>query len=180
MGSPRPKGHTMALVNAYQEALGQQADIVPAYRVNARACIDCRLCWREDRCSIEDDMQAIYKQIESTQHVIIASPVYMGELTGPLLSMMSRLQLFFAAEHFRGSQLQGMRKQGVLLLTGGGNGAPDAALRTADMIFGMMRAKRVATVVSGHTDTLPAVEDVAALSAVTDAAQAAFAGLTKQ
>lgn len=91
-GSPRKNGDTMGLINEFIKELDGEYKIVNAYYCDIKPCIDCRYCWKNDGCCQQDEMQEVYKYIEECDNILIASPIYFSELTGPLLSVMSRLQ----------------------------------------------------------------------------------------
>jgi len=51
---------------------------------NLGMCRGCRVCFEvgEDRCPIEDDLPSIAERIERADGVIIATPVYVGNVSG--------------------------------------------------------------------------------------------------
>lgn len=169
-GSPRPHGDSMALVEELCRHLHGKVTFISAYRANISPCTDCRYCWQHPECSIHDEMQAIYGGMNEFDNVVIASPLYMSELTGPLLSVASRLQVYYAARHFRGEKLVHKAKGGLLLLSGGGDGKPDPAVATARIILRHFKADCLAQVMSLHTNEIPAREDAPAMDAAREAA----------
>ena len=90
-GSPRKNGDTNSLIHELMNHLQGQVKIVNAYVCNISPCVDCRYCWQKDGCSIEDDMQEVYDYIHVCDNIIIASPLYFSEISGQLLSILSRL-----------------------------------------------------------------------------------------
>lgn len=162
-GSPRPHGDTAALLQALQKGLEGEVRQVDAYRSDIRPCVDCRYCREHAGCCVQDGMQALYPYILDCDNVVIASPIYFSELTGPLLSLASRLQTFFSARYFRGEQPIVKQKRGAVLLCGGGDGAPDRAFATAETLLHQMRAVPLARLLSHDTDRLPAAADAEAL-----------------
>ena len=89
-----------------------------------------------------------------------------------MLDMASRLQVYYAGKRFAGIAPPLKRpKRGAVLLTGGGDGAPDRALASARLLLGCMgvsAADEAPCAVSLRTDSLPAREDEAALNAARD------------
>lgn len=159
VGSPRKNGNTMALVNRLTGLLNGEKDIISAYHANISACIDCRYCWKKPGCSIADDMQKIYQDMDSYDAVVIASPLNFSELTGKLLCVASRLQTCWTGRHFRGEKSGEKRKSGVLIIVGGGFGHPKKAISTAKVIFDHMDADCDYIVQSLKTDEIPAIKD---------------------
>ena len=93
--------------------------------------------------------------------VVIASPVYMSNLTGPLMSLASRFQAYYAAKRFLHNEME----TAVLLLVGGGDGNEETAKKLAIWMFKKMNAvlSPYDVVLSLHTDAVPAKEDKLAL-----------------
>ena len=111
-GSPRINGDTSSLIKKFTEKKIDEYKIVDAYRCNISACLDCRNCWKNNGCSINDEMQEIYKYIQECDNILIASPLYFSELTGKLLDVGSRLQTFFALGFLEMKNLlQNLRKE---------------------------------------------------------------------
>ena len=120
-GSPRKNGTTSTLVKALAERLSGEIRIVETYRSNISPCVDCRYCWKNDGCAINDEMQYLYKYIIDADNIIIASPIYFAELTGSLLQWASRLQYFWTAKNFRKTDiLSGKKRKGAVILSDGG------------------------------------------------------------
>ena len=158
-GSPRKNGDTAKLLEKFCASLDGEVRIVRAYDCGISPCLDCRYCWEHPGCAIKDGMDEIYQWIKDCDNIVIASPVYFSTLTGPLLSLMSRVQTIFGGPFFRGEEkLSG--KHGGIIVVGGGNGKPDGAISTAKMLLKEMGAKDILPTVLFHdTDNRPAAED---------------------
>lgn len=172
-GSPRRKGDTEALINEVKRYLQGEVIVVNTYEENIKPCIDCRYCFENDSCVIQDDMQKIYEVIGEVDNIILASPLYFSELTGQLLNFASRLQLFFAAKYIRkdkGFKLK--QKKGALLVAAGGSTKSlEKVEETAGIILKSMNAELIGVAAAMNTDELPAAEDEAALKCSRDIAQ---------
>ena len=156
-GSPRPSGGTARMAAALSEMLPEQTQIVDAYRCGVSPCTDCRFCWTHDRCAIADPMQALYRRISDADCIVIASPIYFAELTGPLLSLASRLQYLWTARRFRQTEvLAPKRRRGAVLLTDGGEGVCEPAMAMAKRLLRVMGADFSGSVYFSGTDQLPA------------------------
>ena len=162
-GSPHKEGETMTLVGEMRKYLVGQVDIVSAYYDHISPCIDCRFCWEHDGCSIDDAMQSVYANIDRYDNVIIASPMQFSELSGALLSVTSRLQVYWCAKFFRHVQLSKKKKNGILVLTGGGGLGTAKPESTANMIFDHMNAKCIGKLFSLKTNVIHTHDDTAAL-----------------
>lgn len=114
-GSPRPKGNTMALLEAFQEKVKDKGHDVTLYNVaelNIKGCIGCEYCHNkgEGTCIQNDGMNDLYPQINQADFLLIASPVYYFNFTGQLQSFISRLYAIGIPKQL---------KQTALILTSG-------------------------------------------------------------
>lgn len=170
-GSPREQGDTARLIQRFQETLQKTlAEIktvtgnaalsrlkeegitftqVSAYHDRILPCVDCRYCITHDHCCLQDDMHLVYEALETHDAVVLASPLFYSELTGRLLDLASRFQLYYY------SKKKLPQKRAVLLLAGGGNGGPESALRSAKMICRSVNATYLGAAMSLQTDTIP-------------------------
>ena len=130
-GSPRLRGDTMSLINSIIPKIEGGYKLVNVCTSKIAPCIDCRFCWSHNGCAFIDEMQNIYKYIEDCDNIIIASPIYFGELTGQFLSVASRLQTYFCARHFRKETPITKPKRGAVLLVSGSNTDMSKAYDTA-------------------------------------------------
>jgi len=155
----------MTLINEMKKYINGEVEIVHTYYDNISPCIDCRYCWENDGCAINDEMQGVYELLNEVDNVILASPVYFSELTGKLLSFASRLQCFFVSRCIRkDTDFKLKSKKGVVVITGGGDGSPEPALRSTRIIFRHINTESIGTVSSLQTNNIPAKEDAEALS----------------
>lgn len=84
IGSPRVGGNTEKLVNAILEGAaekGAETKIYHLAKMHLIPCKGCMSCKLEGKCVIDDDMQELYKEIRSTDALVIGSPIYMWEIT---------------------------------------------------------------------------------------------------
>lgn len=168
-GSPRQNGDTSSLIEKFTEKITGEYRIVEAYRCNISPCLDCRYCWKNSGCAIDDEMQEIYKYIQECDNILIASPVYFSELTGKLLDVGSRLQTFYCARSFRKEEPIIKPKKGAVILVGGGDGSTDTAYRTACILLRQMNCHKIHDLVCSHnTNEKPAVKDENALLGLKD------------
>jgi len=164
-GSPRLNGDTAALVAALRSELSGSIDEVNAYHDRISPCIDCRVCWQQDVCAIDDGMQDIYRLQPQYDAVVIASPIYFSNLSGSLLALCSRFQFFWVQRVMKGIDLRGKAKRGAILLTGGGDDSSYAARKSAAILLHQLNATVIGEVMSLQTNNLTASEDIRALKA---------------
>ena len=166
-GSPRKKGETVSLINRLMELMDGEFKVVDAYRSNISPCMDCRYCWKQPGCAIDDEMQEVYRYIEECDNIVIASPIYFSELTGKILDVASRLQTYFCAGYFRKEELNIKPKKGAVILVGGGDGRIEKPYETACTLLHHMNCRDIHEVVcSFNTNVVPALQDKEAVEGI--------------
>lgn len=166
-GSPRINGDTENLLKIVKENIVGEYKVVNAYHCNISACVDCRYCWENPGCAIQDEMQEVYDYIPECDNILIASPIYFSELTGKMLDVGSRLQTFFCAKFFRKEVPIAKKKRGAVVLIGGGDGRVEKAYETACTLLHHMNSRNIHPMVSSHnTNERPAIEDEEAVAGV--------------
>jgi len=161
-GSPRPKGDTGFILEKLKERFPRGAELeeIRAFEAGIQPCIDCRYCWENEGCSISDKMDAIWK--DDYDVLVLASPLYMSFVTPPLFSIITRLNAIWSNAAFLKRAKPMKRKKGILVLAGGGNGAPDPAIRLAKTAFSLLNAEfdpERDYIRSLNTDRVPARDD---------------------
>ncbi len=166
-GSPRPAGDTVSLIGKLTEQLDGEYKVVDAYRSNISPCLDCRYCWKNPGCAINDEMQEVYRCIEECDNIVIASPIYFSELTGKMLDVGSRLQTYFCARFFRKEEPNIKPKKGAVILVGGGDGRIEKPYETACTLLHHVNCFDIHEVVcSFNTNVVPALQDEKAVDGV--------------
>jgi len=169
-GSPRTKGSTAQCIAELKKHLkGEIVEIRPFYD-DIAPCDDCRACWKKPACIIKDDMDKVYA--DDYDVLVVASPLHMSSLPGPLVNLASRLQVYYASREKLHDPIPRRKKQGVMILVGGGDGEPDAAIAQAKTIFGLLLAKLPGenVVMSMHTDQIEAQDDTTAMERIREIA----------
>ena len=161
-GSPHVHGNTAYIINKLKEKIGDDIEVfeLNTYKANIKPCFDCRYCWKHEGCSIDDDMNIIWK--DDYDIIVVASPVYMYNVTPSLFSLVTRLNMKWCNKHFLGKESNLKQKKGILILTGGGSGKPDNAIDSAKIIFKILNASFNIDddyIYSLSTDTIPAKDD---------------------
>ena len=142
-GSPRKNGNTATLLNELKKHLVGEVYQVDTYYVNSSPCFDCRHCWTNAECIIEDEMQDVYKVIDGADNVVIASPIYFGNLTGSLLNWASRLQLFWVSRYIRKVEPLSVkdRKGAIVLIVNNGTDNIEPAVFSGKDLLKKTRAE---------------------------------------
>ena len=101
-GSPRVNGNTEALVDALiagAESAGHSAHKANIRAMNIKPCIGCYQCvtGKCDPCVQKDDMKDIYAQLEQSDVIVFASPLYWWQVTAQMKIVIDRLFAVAAA-----------------------------------------------------------------------------------
>jgi multimeric flavodoxin WrbA len=159
-GSPHKDGDTAYIINKLKEQIEGEFIEINAYFDNIELCNDCRYCWKNEGCVKSDDMNIIYDN--DYDNVIVASPIYMSNVTPPLFSILTRLNWYWSNKYFLGIDKKIKEKHGIVVLTGGGDGAPTCALEMCRIILKYLNAKFDIDkdyIYSLKTNTIPANKD---------------------
>ena len=101
IGSPRKEGNTDILVESILDGArskGAATEKIFLYDLAMSGCIACEGCKRGDRCVLNDDMTPLYDLIQESDVVILASPIYIGRISGPLKSFFDRWYAFMDSQ----------------------------------------------------------------------------------
>lgn len=120
-GSPNRRGHGARIIEAMLKPAakaGCKTEVVHIYDKRLSGCAACDHCKRaaEASCAVDDAMQPLYRKIAAADAVVISTPVYMGQVTGPLKTFLDRWYAFLDAK-FRVRILPG--KKLVVVVTSG-------------------------------------------------------------
>ncbi len=140
-GSPHSNGDTNYILKKIKEKYPKETEFeqLILYKENIKPCMDCRYCWKNRGCAIHDKMDIIWK--DDYDIVILASPIYMFNVTPPVFSLITRLNMLWCNNFFQKRNLKLREKRGILVLVGGGNDAPTHAIDMAKLTFNFLNAK---------------------------------------
>jgi multimeric flavodoxin WrbA len=88
LGSPRPKGNSALMAEAFLTAAREQGADTEVYllnQMNIHGCQGCGKCKTDSEiCVVDDDLKQVYDSIRGADILVLASPVYFGDLSGQL------------------------------------------------------------------------------------------------
>ena len=106
-GSPRKKYNTSQILDAVVEGiydeletnkLDDEADIeiIDLYDLDYKGCKSCFHCKKIEgkfygQCPIKDDLRELLPKLWASDAIVMASPIYFGNLTGQMRSFLERL-----------------------------------------------------------------------------------------
>ena len=101
-GSPRKKGNTFAMVEAFikaAEAKGHEVVRFDAAMMKIGGCHACMTCFKTGKaCSFDDDFNIIAPHILDADAVVFAMPVYWYSIPAQIKGVIDRVFSFCVAE----------------------------------------------------------------------------------
>jgi multimeric flavodoxin WrbA len=129
-GSPRKQGTAYAVeyaLNYASEKFGFDTEFWSVRGKDIKYCTHCDYCIRENKgCINEDDVQKLYLKLEEAKFLLIGTPVFQGNLSGQLKTILDRCRALVAKNPnvFK-------NKFGVALAVGGDrSGGQEIAIRS--------------------------------------------------
>ena len=109
-GSPRKK-NVYGMIRTVCEAAGGDFEILNIADQGIHHCNDCLNCHKTYKCAINDDMQDINKKIADADCIVLGSPTYFDNVSGPMKNFMDRCLPFYFSRELEG-------KKAILLTSG--------------------------------------------------------------
>ena len=103
LGSPRSGGNSSTIARRLVETaagLGAETRVFELNRLNYRGCQGCYACKKNlDRCILEDDLSEVLTAVKEADAVVLATPVYYGDISGQLKCFMDRTFSFLVPDY---------------------------------------------------------------------------------
>ncbi len=94
LGSPRPKGNSTTIANHFCQTAERKGAATQTFTLNNlsyRGCQACMTCKTKlDRCVLKDDMTGVLDSIRDADVLIMATPVYYGEVSSQMKGFIDR------------------------------------------------------------------------------------------
>jgi len=133
MGSPRKKGNTDLLVDAFfkgAKSKGAEVDKLYLNDLKIRGCQACLACHKTGKCKQKDDMTVVYDKLLEADLWVIATPVYWW---GPAAQTKAAIDRFYCLCY--GQNPQRIKGKKMVLITACADPVKDAT----PYVYGMMR-----------------------------------------
>ena len=94
LGSPRKKGNSAIIANSFIEEAKKHGANVTTHYLNGleyKGCQGCFVCKnRLERCVLEDGLTQVLEDVRECDALVMATPVYYGEVTSQLKGFIDR------------------------------------------------------------------------------------------
>jgi multimeric flavodoxin WrbA len=183
LGSPRSQKNSATIAGRFTDTaaqLGAETRTFELNRLTYRGCQGCYACKKgHDRCVLQDDLTQVLAAVQEADLVLLASPVYYGEVTAQLKGFIDRTFSYLKPDYLTNPQPSRLGpKKLVFVLT---QGHPDEKM-FADIFprydgflkwlgFSESRLLRACGIGPATADTVPA----AVLAQADEAARALVA-----
>lgn len=130
LGSPRSKGNSTSIARRFTDAAVRRGAVVETFELNRlsyRGCQGCYACKKTlDRCVLDDDLAPVLAAVKEADLVLLASPVYYGDVTAQLKGFIDRSYSYLKPDYITNPQPSRLEpKKLIFVLT---QGHPDQAL----------------------------------------------------
>lgn len=121
LGSSRKDSVTEKLAEKVMEGVKDAGGEVVVYHVNDRnikGCRGCGACRKKGTdCVLNDDMKEYFEELRSADALLVSSPNYFSQVTGPMITFMNRHYCLSNPDHTSrlepGKKLVGVFAQGA-------------------------------------------------------------------
>lgn len=101
-GSPRKKGNSFAMTDAFVKAAEAKGHIVKRFDaafMNVGGCRACDTCFKTGKaCSFDDDFNTIAPEIEAADAIVLTSPVYWYTFSAQIKAIMDKFYAFMKVD----------------------------------------------------------------------------------
>lgn len=130
LGSPRTNGNSSTIakhLGTTAQSLGAENRVFELNRLNYRGCQGCLACKRgHETCVLKDDLAEVLAAVHEADAVVLASPVYYGDVTAQLKGYIDRTYSYLKADYLTNPEPSRLgAKKLIFILT---QGHPDQAL----------------------------------------------------
>ena len=161
-GSPIKGGNTEVFLKESLKAAeandGVNTELISLAGKDIKDCRHCNWCARKQEegkfCAQEDDMLGIYPELLKADALLLASPVYIGRLSGYLACFIDRLRAFSHGKFYH--RVMKNKVGGALAVAWGRNSGLETTLLIIDSAFLMMQMIPVAAPVGAAGSPLGA------------------------
>ena len=103
LGSPRSKSNSSIIASRFVGAAEKLGAETKTYRLNDlkyRGCQACMTCKTKlEKCALKDDLAEVLEAVQESDVVLMASPVYFGEVSSQMKAAIDRFYSFLKPDY---------------------------------------------------------------------------------
>ena len=172
--SPHRNGNTAWTVAQILEGAkesGASVEIRHAGDLDIHPCRGCLGCVKNNKCSLDDDMQKIYGALKYADALVLGAPIYMGQMSAQAKLFTDRLFAQITPRFSPRFKEENAGKKLVLAFT---QGNPDASMFKTycdytKQMFQLLEFDVKDMIIVAGTRTTPASEKIGLMSALMEA-----------
>jgi multimeric flavodoxin WrbA len=130
LGSPRSGKNSASIANRFTEtaaSLGAEIRTFELNRLSYQGCQGCYACKKGlDHCVLEDDLTVVLAAVHDADLVLLASPVYFGDVTAQLKGFIDRSYSYLKPEYLTSSEPSRLSPKKLVFVLSQGH--PDESL----------------------------------------------------
>lgn len=158
--TPRKGGNSEILAEEFARGAkeaGHSVTTVNVRDLSLKFCIGCLYCQSHDKCVLLDEMNGLYDQVQSSDVLVFATPIYYYEMSGQLKTFLDRLNpLYPRKNNFKDVYLLATAAEGE-------DSAMDGAVKGVQGWIDCFNGVRLAGVVRGtNADGIGSVKETVA------------------
>lgn len=69
--------------------------VIELYKTNIQPCLGCEQCILRGNCVLQDDTASIMQQLQEADGIILASPVYLQQISGQMKTLIDRTCVWY-------------------------------------------------------------------------------------
>lgn len=99
-GSPRLDGNTARYLEKIlegAESVNLKVKHINLNELDVKGCQGCMGCRDTEGCTYKDDFDKVYNDIKTADIIVVATPIYFGNMTGQCKSFIDRLFCFWSS-----------------------------------------------------------------------------------
>ena len=117
-GSPRPDGLISRMMEHAAKTIGGEVSLFSPSRMHIQPCTGCMACRREGVCRLpEDDAHRVADLLRQADLIVVGTPVYWANMSGPLKVLFDRLVPVFMGEGPHGLPQKKLRGRRGIVVT---------------------------------------------------------------
>jgi len=102
LGSPRSNGNSAALARRFLETAEKHGAEIRSFTLNDLAYRGCQACMAckttSDTCVLQDGLTDVLQAVREADVIVLASPVYYGDITGQMKLFIDRTYCFLTPD----------------------------------------------------------------------------------